>query len=373
MTALAGTLFTLTVIYMSVGNSIERARARLGADAVVVPVGARQETEGILLSGVPSEFYMDAEVADRLKEIEGVSGTASQLFIVSAQLSCCTVSDTMLIGFDPEKDFTISPWLRESLEKKLSDDEVIAGTNILAGLGGRIKFYGEEFRIAGKLEPTGMRFIDSSVFIPIKGARRMVSGSEEKALRTLKIGTDEISAVLLRFEEGISFEETAIRIEHSLPQVKVVLSNDVLRTARRNLAVPIKSVFAAGAIQWAVSLLMVGVIYSLSLGERKREIGLLRAMGAKRRDVRSIFFYEILLVSGGGGLAGITLGIVFTLSFQDLIKVFFGVPFLLLPSVQLFLLAAVALLLVTASGFLVTFYPIVRESGKSILDIIQRG
>lgn len=372
MAALSGTLFALTVIYMSVGNSIERARARLGADAVVVPANARQETESILLSGMPSEFYMEAEVADGLKEIKGVSGTASQLFIVSAPLSCCTVSDTMLIGFDPENDFTISPWLRERLREKLADNEVIVGANILSEPGGRIRFYGKEFLIAGKLEPTGMKFIDSSVFIPIEGARRMIADSAEEALRTLKVGPDEISAVLLRLEEGVSYEEVAIRVEHSLPDVRVILPNEVLREAKQNLATPVKSVLTASVIQWAISLFMIGVIYSLSVEERKKEIGLLRAMGAKKQDVRHIFFYEILFLSGGGGLAGIFSGIVLVLSFQNLIKVFFGVPFLLLPSVQLFMLAVMTLLLTLASGILVTLYPIFRES-KSPLDIVQRG
>lgn len=364
MAALSGTLFTLTLMYQSVGSSIDRGMARLGADAMVVPLRWQGETREILLSGQPSEFYMKAGVLEGIKGVKGVSDTAAQLFIVSAPLSCCTVSDTMLIGFDPDGDFTITPWLKETLEKELSDIEVIVGAGILAGQGGRIRFYGREFLVAGKLEPTGMKFIDSAVFIPMKGARRMIAESGEKALKTLHIGQDEISAVLVRFDKNASHEEAALRIEHALPEVKVVLASEILRTARRNLLVPAKTVVTAGIIQWAVSLFMIGVLYSLSLGEREKETGLLRAMGAKKRSILSIFVYEVLLLSGTGGLAGITCGLIFILSFKNMLRIFFEVPFLFPSPGQVLLIALTILLFTLVSGLAATFYPIIRASGK---------
>lgn len=371
MTALSGTLFALTALYISVNRGIEKGRARLGADAMVVPVGWQEDTKGILLSGTPSEFYMKAGVEEKLKGIKGVKETASQLFIVSAPLACCSVSDTMLIGFEPESDFTISPWVDEILKEKLSDNEVIAGTNILGGIGGRIQFYGREFVIRGKLEPTGMRFLDSSVFIPMGSARQMIADSKEKALKTLNIKPDEVSAVLVRFNEKARHEEVAVRIEYALPELKVVLSNDILRIARRNLLMPMKSVITAGVIQWAVSLFMISVLYSFSIVERTREIGLLRAMGAKGRDVRAILFYEILMLSGTAGIVGVTSGILFILSFQNLIRVAFNVPFLLPPLSQTALIALTTSLISLITGFAVTFYPVISVSRKSPFDAIR--
>ncbi|MDP2167099.1 MAG: FtsX-like permease family protein [Thermodesulfovibrionales bacterium] len=370
MAAVSGTLFALTVIYLSVGNSIEAGRKRLGADAMAVPLKWKDDTTGILLSGTPSAFYMEGGIREKIAAVEGVAETAAQLFIVSAPLACCTVSDTMLIGFDPEHDFTISPWLRERLRKPLSDGEVIAGSDILAEPGGRMQFYGREFLMAGKLEPTGMRFIDSSVFIPMEGARRMIAESGRKARKTLDINTGDVSSVLIRFAEGANHEETALRIEYAAPEVKVMLSNDILRAARRNLAMPLKSVLAAGIIHWLSSLFMIGVIYSMSVAERRREIGLLKALGAKNRDVRNLFLYEVLLITGGGVVSGIACGTVFVLGFQNLIRVFFNVPFLL-PSLPVAALMAAAVLFLTlASGLAVAFYPALKISSKSPHDVI---
>ncbi len=373
MAALSGTLFALTTLYFSVERGVEKGRTRLGADAMAVPLMRHEETAAILISGEPSEFYMPGDFKERLSAMKGVSRASAQLFIISAPLACCAVSDTMLIGFEPGSDFTISPWLKERLQRELSPEEVIIGSSIRAEPGGRTMFYGKEFTIAGKLEPTGMKFLDGSVFIPMEGARQMIAQSGEKALKTLGIRPDEISAVLLKFDENASHEETAARIEYAMPQLKVVLSSDVLKSARRNLAVPLKAAMAGAVIQWAVSLFLIGVFYRLSIGQRVKEIGLLKAMGAKGRDVRNIFLYEVILLSAGGGVTGAVFGAVLIESFENLLRVFFDAP-LLLPSFGLGLaLAALVVAFTVISGLAATLLPVLKTAGKSPYDAIRQG
>jgi putative ABC transport system permease protein len=363
--ALTAMLVALSLIHYSVNNAVEKGGSRLGADAMVVPEDWEDETMGVLLSGGPTEFYMKSDVRNEVERISGVVGTAAQLFVISAPLSCCTVSDTMLVGFDPERDFTISPWLRDRLGKELTDDEIIVGHNILAEPGGRMKFYGREFLIAGKLEPTGMKYIDSSVFVPMTGVRDMISGSSERALKTLKIGTDEISALMIKLSPDATPEETALRIENAIPDVKVILSSEVLRSARENLAMPLKVMVVAVAIQWAVSLFLIGVLYSMSVAEREREVGILRAAGARESDVFRMFLYEVLIVSGAGGIAGVVLGLAFVASFQNLLRVAFNVPFLLPGPAWIAAISAVALLLALVTSVVAAIRPIRRISRKS--------
>jgi putative ABC transport system permease protein len=363
--ALAGLLVSLSLIHSSVNNSIETGGMRLGADAMAVPADWQDATMGVLLSGGPTEFYMDGEVEDIIRAVKGVRDTSVQLFVISAPLSCCTVSDTMLVGIEPDTDFTISPWLRNSLGRHLSDDEVIVGRNILAEPGGRIKFYGREFLIAGKLDPTGMNYIDSSVFVPMRGVRDMISGSAQKALKSLDIGEDKISAVMMRFESGAKPEEAALRIEHAVPGVRVVLSSAVLRSARENLAMPLKAMSIAVAIQWAVSLLLIGVLYSLSISERERDVGILRASGARPKDIFKLFLYEILILSGAGGISGIIAGVAFVWSFENLLRISFKVPFLYPCLSDIAGISFFALALSLLTGVLATIRPIMRITRKS--------
>lgn len=371
LTSVSAVLFSLTITYLAVSEGIKKSKDRLGADAMAVPAAFKAETGGILLAGAPSEFYMNTEIARRIKVFSGIRAAASQLFIVSAPLACCTVSDTMLIGFEPDNDFTITPWLRQRLGRTLRDDEVLIGSDILSEPGGKIRFYGSEFKIAGKLEPTGMRFIDSSVFLPMAGARRMIAESTRKAEKALNIPPDVVSAVLLRFDETARPEEIALKIEYAMPEIKIVLSDEVLKTAKRNLGVPLKAVALMVALQWTVSMLFIAVLFGLSIGERLREIGVLRAMGAKKRDIRMIILYEAFVLSALAGSAGFATGLGFILMFSGLLKALLGVPFLL-PSAKM--MAAIGLTTVTftvLTGLIAVIYPSLKAADKSILDAIS--
>jgi putative ABC transport system permease protein len=358
MAALAGLLFTLTSFYLSVNRSIERSRARLGADAMVVPAAWGRGAGGVLLSGGAAGAYMDASVKERLKALEEVEAASSQLYIVSAPLECCSVSDVLLVGFEPEEDFTITPWIKENLKKPLSPDEVVAGSNILAEPGGRMQFYGEVFLIAGKLEPTGMEFIDSAVFIPMESARRMIAASAEKAEIPLDIQPGGISAVMLAFREGVDHEKEALKIEYALPGHRVVLASRALREARLGLLAPIKSIAAAGVIQWAVSLMLTGALYGAIVEERRKEIGIMRAMGATYGHVLRMFLYEALVLSLAGGAVGLASGTLFIAGFRKLLTAFLAVPFVFPPAPEAAALAAGTLLFALLSGLAAAFFPV---------------
>jgi putative ABC transport system permease protein len=279
----------------------------------------------------------------------------------------------VLIGFEPGRDFTVAPWLRERLKRGLEVDEIIVGSSILQEPGGKIQFYGKLFAIAGKLEPTGIGLIDSSVFIPMPGAREMIAGSGKRAEMPLDIRPDEISVVMLRFRDSAPHEETALRLEYMFPGHRVILAADAMRTARRGMLAPLKASLAAGALQWVVSFIMIGVLYGLSIGERRRELGILRAMGAKSRDLIRLLLIETLLLSATGGLLGIACGMLFLVGFQGLLSAFFSLPFKIPSVLELALFACMTMIFSLATGFGATLYPILRESGKSPFEAVSEG
>jgi len=370
MASITLTLFSLMTIYYATNEGLKQGISRLGADAMVVPKGFEAKTEGALLAGSPSEFYMKESVKERLREFKEIKEMTSQLFIISAPLACCSVSDTMLIGFEPDRDFTIIPWLRDRFKETLSSIDVIVGTNILSDVGGKIQFYGQEFFIKGKLEPTGMRFIDSSVFMPIPTARKMIAESAEKALKTPNIAPDEVSVVLLKFTESINPEEIAIRIEHSISDVQVILSEDILRGARKTLSVPLRAALFSALIQWVASILMISALFSVSILERTKECGILRAMGSRKRDILKIFLTEASIVSALGGLVGVISGGVFILFFGGLIKITLGMPFLMPSPLRFIVLGSILFLFSIASGVALSIYPALRVSKKGIHSAI---
>ena len=101
-----------------------------------------------------------------------------------------------------------------------------------------------------------------------------------------------------------------------------------------------------GLLVISVIIAMVGVANTLGLSvvERTREIGLLRALGLTRAQVRSMFGKEALMLSGIATLLGITLGIGYGIAgshalFSSLLTVQASVPWL-----QLLIVALVAVL-----------------------------
>ena len=129
----AATLFSVTTVMGSVESSLRKGTARLGADIMVVPAEAEALAKTALLAGEPSTFYMDRSIEDKVRAIRGVKAAASQIFLQTAEYGCCSVADMLLIGFDPEHDFTITPWLKRATPAltDIGSDETIVGDRIL--------------------------------------------------------------------------------------------------------------------------------------------------------------------------------------------------------------------------------------------------
>lgn len=305
LAALTAMLFSGAALYAGVAGTARLGAERLGADAIVVPEGQYVQAQDILLSGGRAMFTMPASVTDQVRAMPDVSEVSTQLFLMSGPLACCALSDTLLVGFDPAHDFTLAPWLRERISRPLADDEVIVGANILAEPQGTIAFYGQPFKIAGKLDPTGLEQFDGTVFIPMQGARRMVLNST----RPIDVRPDEISAVLVKFAEGVNPEATALKIEARLSGYKVVLARKSIARFRESMLGPLYAAFAAGAVQWLAGLVMIGAMFSFIVRSRRQELVLMRAMGARLRDLRAILLIETSILGMGAGVSGVTAGL----------------------------------------------------------------
>lgn len=303
--SLAAVLVVLSALYASVYSSVRAGATRLGADAMVVSAGWGGTPSGILMSARPSAVYLTHEQQRAISSMGSITAASPQLFIISAPLACCSLSNTVLVGFDPQTDFTVSPWLRDNISRPLEADEVVVGSNILAEVGGRIRFFDSVFRIAGKIEPTGMPLMDGSVFIPMNSALRMLEQSPDVKF---DIPAGASSALMLRFKQGISHDEAAVKIEYEVPGVTVVLAERALQRARESMSTPINSMALAAIIQWVVSIVLIAVVFGMSFNERRAEAGMMRAMGGRRLDIARAYLVEALIIAIIGAIVGVITG-----------------------------------------------------------------
>lgn len=198
----------------------------------------------------------------------------------------------------------------------------VLGSNVVGTLfpgddpvGQTVKINNKRFNVIGVLESkgsTGMAFLDNIVFIPLTTMQsRLLSQRTGQNLTIQQISIQVSDSKLM----DQTREEVAqiLRERHRIAGEDDFLINsqeDMLKTASE-----ITQVFTIflGAIA-AISLLVGGIgimnIMLVSVSERTREIGIRKAVGAKRRHIMAQFIVEAMALSFTGGAIGFILGMV---------------------------------------------------------------
>lgn len=294
-----------------VNSSIRLTSERLGADVIVVPAGSRGAAEDVLLENRTKSFYMDKGIIDRVKVVKGIETLTHQTYLVTMQGLCCDVPESMVIAFNQETDFIVKPWLKGKLNRTLGKGEAIVGYesafNINVGLMEIDSvLFGNVFRMIGVLDKTGTGF-DNAIFIGDENINDII----EKGKTGIKPG--RISIIFLKVKKGFDPYKVARGIDDAIVEVDAVARKDIgkniintLRDISRifTLTIIIASMLAA-FLAWAV--------FSAIANERAREVGIMRALGAKESHVVRLFLSEVLLIGGTGSILGIICGT--TLSF----------------------------------------------------------
>ncbi len=368
----AGTLFSATLLISSVQQSLKVGMKRLGADILVIPEGAEESSESALITGVPTSFYMDESVLDEVRSVPGVDQASPQLFIESLISAACCTGHVQLVGYDPDTDFAVSPWLEENTQGPLGDSDVVVGSLILANKGETVKFYGQDFNVVGVMDATGMG-ADESVFMQLDTAYRMAEESQQDALSALDVQRGQISSVLVRVNPEVTIDQVAQRISTNVPGTVAVTANEISRSVTDRLSGFLRGFIVLDVIVWVMSLLTIAAIFSMIVNERQREIGLLRAMGSNRNYIFKLMLTEAVLLTAAGGLAGILIGGATLFIFKAVITASLGVPYLWPPLWYFAVLVLGTLLLSVLTGALASLYPAFSSSRLEPYAAIRQG
>lgn len=355
----AGTLFAGGLISMGVNHAVGVGMARLGADLMVVPRQAATATHTALVVGEPAAFYMDGAVTAKVAAIPGVERVSPQVFVETLASSACCTGRLLLIGFDPATDFTVQPWLNQQLGRPLEPHEILVGNHVLGLPGEPMTFYGSEFTVADRLDPTGMG-IDESVFLPASAVATIAANSAQLAEKPLEIPAGHVSSVLVRLAEPEQAANVARQIEAEIPGVAVVTRGQVTDGVSRDLSGLMAWVMPVAGGVLVVALLLFLVLFSAIASERQREIGLFRAMGATARQAVAALIGEAVLLGVLGGLLGVAAGLGVYSIFSKRILVSYVLPFLWPTAPEQMGLALIILLGTGALGALAAAVPALR-------------
>jgi putative ABC transport system permease protein len=289
-----------------VDSSIRTASARLGSDLLVVPTGARGAAEDVLLDNSVKTFYMDRSVVEKVRAVKGVARVTPQTYLATIAGGCCDVPESIVVAFDQESDFVVGPWLDRKLGRRLRTGEAVVGSesafNISLGLTEvDRRLFGSVFRMVGVLEKTGTG-LDTAIFVDERSVQEIFKSGNAR------VPPGSVSVVFAKVDEGDDPRRVAGVIEDTLIEVDAVARRDVGQNLLRALG-DVRRVFLvtfllasvlAASLTWAV--------FSGVANERTREVGLMRAMGAKESDVVKLFLVEVLLVGALGSAVGVLSG-----------------------------------------------------------------
>ncbi len=310
----------------------ELSLKRLGADLVAVPDEFTDALERAYLTGSAALFYMDSDVEERIAGFDFVEETSSQLYVKSLSgAPCCSAGNIFLIGFEPDTDFTVRPWLDGRPDREIGPDDALVGAAFPMKDGDTIRFFGHMFTVAGVLEETGSG-LDATVFIPLETAYLMAEESAEKAVQTLPIARNEISAVMVSLkpeeEGGIPIDKANYELTRNIYEISAYQPHKMIKKVQGNLAATVYGLRAAGLASWPMTMLLIGLVFAMAVRERGREIGLLRAMGASRRFVFAEVTSEALILSAAGALAGSAAAAALVSAFGRHVALTLEVPFM---------------------------------------------
>lgn len=311
------TLVLYLTLEKGILNGLDSSLSRMGADIIVTPsnhILSEQPIEQILFTSHPANIYMDKGIVEKIKAIEGVSQVTAQFFTQTLNESCCSIGGiNRIVGFDQETDFVLKPWMQsrhnDNNDSRLKEGQIIAGGFAPIPLGKRVIMLGEVFTIMDRLEPVGGS-IDTTLFVPIDTARKLAY--ESPLLKTYwrdgNTPNQLVSSVLVQTSEPNKIREIASHIESNIYGVKATVASEVLRSLKQQIQFMQSVVLTFSFLLWVVVILGLGSHYASLTMEKKKQVGLLRALGATRSGVFKLVVLESLISTSVGGMLGLLSG-----------------------------------------------------------------
>ena len=348
-------LFVGLALKASLNNGIGRMQERMGADLMIVPESSEIKARNILLTGEPEFFYMDASVAKAVADIEGVECATSQFYFTSLSSDCCSTR-VQLIAFDPDTDFVINPWIDERVTTDVAGGSVIIGSEVTPLSNGKVKFYGSEYTVAGKLGETATG-LDHSVFMTRDTMHEILNDAKDKGYQFLNPEDDSswVSTVLIRVTGDADITEVEKEIYKNAEGIKFIETDKLISDVTVKLGSVENIINVTLTVLLVFSFLTMILFFSVIFHERKKEFAVLRILGTSSRRICLFSLTEGITIGAAGGIAGLILGILTVFPFNHYIENSLDVPYLMPSALAVILYGLAGVLVTTIFGSVSSF------------------
>ena len=244
---------------------------------------------------------LDEEWIDKINNISGVKIVEA---VYIGMMPIENKSYGMLIGIDPNNEFNVSSMkMKVTQGRTIKDDskELLLGKLALEDLnksvGDKITIKGEEFTIVGVFE-SGDPSQDGGFLTSITDVQKLMDDE------------GKVSILYVYVESGVDVEKVTKEIDDKYGE------NITTVTSITDIEMVAQSLDMVNAASWGISLLAIviggiGIINTMimSVYERTREIGVLKAVGWKGRRILGMIIGESLVLTITAGIIGSLMGI----------------------------------------------------------------
>ena len=169
------------------------------------------------------------------------------------------------------------------------------------GLGRKVEILGQRLRVIGVLKKKGDREMDSSAIMPY--STTFGSINPDKTFYSIYLGIEDDEKV----EEAKKRAEEVLLDRYDEEDFSVTEQSEILSTVSSIFSIINSVLIAIGSISLVVGGIGIMNIMYASVTERTKEIGIRRAIGATKEDIRKQFLIESVILSVLGGFLGLVL------------------------------------------------------------------
>ena len=305
-------------------NTISSSIESLGSNLIQITPGA-QQTRGFGASsgrgGAKTLTNDDAlAIAEQIADVEAVDSQVSGRYQITAKgtntntsVTGVTANYSQIRNVEVAEGSFISDTQNNSASKvavlgpTTRDDLFGEGTN---AIGQAIRINGLEFKIIGVTVAkggTGFQNQDDIIYIPVRSAQRYLSGDQYLTTIAVQATTPEVMTQVQADITLLLLDRHKIS-DAALADFSVLNQNDILSTASSVTSTLTYLLAAIGGISLLVGGIGIMNMMLTTVTERTREIGLRKAIGARKRDISTQFLAEAVALTVIGGIVGIALG-----------------------------------------------------------------
>ena len=373
-----GIASVIAMIAIGTGASatIQASIQGLGSNLLTIIPGFIQPGRGIISSGRGSATTLKNDDADILRQISGITAVSPELqrrFQIVSPAGNNT--NSTVIGAFPDYALVRNivsangSFITDAQVRGLSRIAVLGPTaaHDLFGdddpLGKIIRISKINFKVIGVLEKKGSAGFfnpDDTVFIPLSTMQKILAGADYLSTIAVSVETKELMATV----QGDATTALAARhrVDPASPDFSIVSQADILGTLTQ--VTTTFTIFLASIA--GISLLVGGIgimnMMLTTVTERTREIGLRKAIGAKKRDISMQFLAEAVTLTFLGGVIGVAFGWSISFGVSQIAGIATSVSF-----------ASVALAfgVSAAIGIIFGYYPACRAAALNPIDALR--